>query len=56
MRCARDDFQHKQLIYGYIEGPPSLREGIAELYNDVDPKNVLVTGGAIEANLPSLEL
>jgi aspartate/methionine/tyrosine aminotransferase len=48
-----DDFQHKQLTYGYIEGTPSLREGIADLYRDVDPKNVLVTGGSIEANFNS---
>ena len=48
-----EDFQHKPLTYGYIEGNPSLREGIAELYKDVNSKNVLVTGGAIEANFNS---
>ena len=47
------NFQHKQLTYGDIEGNPNLRKGIAELYKDVDPKNVLVTGGAIEANFNS---
>lgn len=48
-----EEFQHKQLTYGYIEGNPLLREGIADLYADVNPKNVLVTGGAIEANFNS---
>jgi aspartate/methionine/tyrosine aminotransferase len=48
-----EEFKHKQLTYGYIEGNPSLREGIANLYADVNPNNVLVTGGAIEANFNS---
>jgi len=48
-----EKFQHKQLTYGYIEGNPKLREGIANLYDDVKPDNVLVTGGAIEANFNS---
>jgi len=48
-----EEFQYKQLTYGYIEGDPLLREGIANLYVDVDPNNVLVTGGAIEANFNS---
>ena len=42
------------LTYGYIEGHPQLREGISKLYNHVDPENVLVTGGAIEANFNAL--
>ena len=48
-----EDFKNKPLTYGYIEGNPELRRGIAELYEDVDPDNVLVTGGAIEANFNS---
>jgi aspartate/methionine/tyrosine aminotransferase len=48
-----DDFQHKQLTYGFIEGNPDLRQGIANLYNNVNPNNVLVTGGAIEGNFNS---
>lgn len=39
-----------QLTYGWIEGSPQLRTGIAGLYDSVEPDNVLVTGGAIEAN------
>ena len=49
-----EGFKHKQLTYGHIEGDPNLRQGIANLYDDVDPANVLVTGGAIEANFNSL--
>lgn len=49
-----DEFKHKQLTYGYIEGHPDLRQGIADLYDDVKPENVLVTGGAIEANFNSM--
>ena len=48
-----EDFQHEQLTYGFIEGNPLLREGIAKFYDDVIPENVLVTGGAIEANFNS---
>jgi aspartate/methionine/tyrosine aminotransferase len=48
-----EEFQDNQLTYGYIEGNPALRDGISKLYNDVDPDNVLVTGGAIEANFNS---
>jgi aspartate/methionine/tyrosine aminotransferase len=46
-------FQEKQLTYGYIEGNPELREGLASTYKSVEPDNVLVTGGAIEANFNS---
>jgi len=48
-----DTLMDTQLNYGWIEGSPELREGIAKLYRDVDPENVLVTGGAIEANFNS---
>lgn len=49
-----EEFKHKPLTYGYIEGNPDLRQGIAGLYDDVKPDNVLVTGGAIEANFNSI--
>ena len=45
--------QDKALTYGYIEGYSELRKGLASLYDDVDPDNILVTGGAIEANFNS---
>jgi aspartate/methionine/tyrosine aminotransferase len=48
-----EEIMDTQLTYGWIEGSPELREGIAGLYRDVDPGNVLVTGGAIEANFNS---
>jgi len=44
------DIMDLQLTYGYIEGNPELRKGIANLYEHCDPEDVLVTGGAIEAN------
>jgi len=43
-----------QLTYGFIEGSPDLRTGISKLYDDVDSDNILVTGGAIEANFNAL--
>jgi len=45
-----DEFKDTQLTYGWIEGSRELRQGIADLYGDVDAGEVLVTGGAIEAN------
>jgi aspartate/methionine/tyrosine aminotransferase len=45
-----DEIMDVPLTYGHIEGAPSLREGITKLYQDVEPNNILVTGGAIEAN------
>ncbi len=48
-----EKFQEKALTYGYIEGYSKLREGLSKLYNDVNPKDILVTGGAIEANFNS---
>lgn len=45
-----DEIMDVQLTYGYIEGRPDLREGIARLYEDMEPENILVMGGAIEAN------
>jgi len=48
-----EEIMDRRLTYGWIEGSPELREGIAGLYGDVDPGDVLVTGGAIEANFNS---
>lgn len=45
-----DDFKTKQLTYGYINGSPKLREGIAKLYKHMTPENILLSGGAIGAN------
>jgi aspartate/methionine/tyrosine aminotransferase len=47
------EFEDKALTYGYIEGYDELRAGLSSLYSDVDPANILVTGGAIEANFNS---
>ena len=48
-----DRFQDKALTYGYIEGYSKLRAGLSSLYDDVDPDDILITGGAIEANFNS---
>lgn len=48
-----EKFKNKALTYGYIEGYSKLREGLANLYEDVNPNDILVTGGAIEANFNS---
>jgi len=49
-----DTFMDTPLTYGYIEGNPTLREGISRLYKQTSPDNVLVMGGAIEANFCTL--
>ena len=45
-----EEFKDTQLTYGFIEGSPDLRQGIANLYEHMKPENILVTGGAIGAN------
>lgn len=45
-----EDFKSKQLTYGYINGSPKLREGIANLYKTLKADNILLAGGAIGAN------
>jgi aspartate/methionine/tyrosine aminotransferase len=45
-----EEFGDTQLTYGHILGSPSLRRGIARLYYNLTPENILVTGGAIGAN------
>jgi aspartate/methionine/tyrosine aminotransferase len=51
---GEEDFFEKiaerKLTYGFIKGSPDLRERIAELYDDTNPENILVTRGAIDAN------
>jgi len=45
-----EEFQDTQLTYGYIPGSLPLRQGIADLYDDLGPENILLAGGAIGAN------
>ncbi len=45
-----EDLKETRLTYGFIEGSPELRQGLANLYDHVKPENVLVAGGAIGAN------
>ena len=44
------DLEGIKMTYGFVEGSPELREGISDLYESVEPENVLATGGAIGAN------
>jgi len=50
----REDFfqelKETQLTYGFIEGSPDLRQGLANLYDRMNSENILVAGGAIGAN------
>ncbi len=39
-----------RMTYGHIYGSPELKAGIANLYEDIDPENVIPTHGAIGAN------
>jgi len=39
-----------KLTYGFVEGLPDLRRGIAKFYEHMKPENILVTNGAIGAN------
>jgi len=38
------------LTYGYVEGFPELKEGLARFYNNVIPEGIFITNGAIDAN------
>ncbi|MFM1651049.1 aminotransferase [Brevibacillus sp. B_LB10_24] len=40
----------KKLTYGHIEGSPEFKSLVANLYDSVDPQNVLVMNGGIAAN------
>jgi len=45
-----EELEGLQLTYGFIEGSPDLRQGIANLYDDMKRENILVAGGSIGAN------
>ena len=40
----------KRLIYGWIHGSPELNGGIARLYKNLEPSDVVPTHGGISAN------
>ena len=42
--CAR------RMTYGYIEGAPAFRAGIARLYRNICPEEIVTTHGAAGAN------
>jgi len=45
-----EELKETQLTYGFVDGFPDLREGIAKLYKNKKPENILTAGGAIGAN------
>ena len=45
-----EELKKTQLTYGFIKGSPNLRQGLANLYDHMEPENILVAGGAIGAN------
>lgn len=45
-----EELKETQLTYGFVDGSPELRKGIAKLYKNMKPENILVSGGAIGAN------
>ncbi len=45
-----EELKETQLTYGFIEGSPDLRQGLANLYRHMKVENILVAGGAIGAN------
>lgn len=45
-----EELKDMQLTYGFIEGSPDLRQGLANLYDNMKPENILLAGGSIGAN------
>lgn len=45
-----NEFSSQRLTYGYIEGNPSLKEGICSLYHTLKPDEIVPTHGAAGAN------
>lgn len=49
-----DEVSQKRLDYGWIEGSPDFKEGVASLYRTVTPEQILQTNGATGGNLLAL--
>ena len=45
-----EELKEMQLTYGFIEGSPDLRQGLANLYKNMKPESILLANGAIGAN------
>lgn len=45
-----EEIKRMQLTYGDIKGSAAFKKGVSSLYDNVDPKNVLPSHGAIGAN------
>ncbi|MEM3550589.1 MAG: aminotransferase class I/II-fold pyridoxal phosphate-dependent enzyme [Candidatus Bathyarchaeia archaeon] len=52
IECERffNNFKKAQLTYGFVEGDPELRKGLASLYKNMRAENIITTLGAIGAN------
>jgi len=44
------NYKDTKLTYGFIPGSLELRKGLADLYENLGPENILMAGGAIGAN------
>ncbi|KPU62553.1 aminotransferase [Thermococcus sp. EP1] len=45
-----EEIKDLRLTYGYVEGLPELKEGLASFYKHVSAENIFPTHGAIDAN------
>jgi aspartate/methionine/tyrosine aminotransferase len=45
-----DDLKKAKLTYGFVEGDPELRNGLASMYKHMKAENIITTLGAIGAN------
>ena len=50
----QSDLLNVELVYGYTNGTPTLREKISKLYNGASPENILATSGSAEANFVAI--
>ncbi|EIQ81643.1 UNVERIFIED_CONTAM: aminotransferase [Streptococcus canis] len=48
------NLHQKPLNYGWIEGSPDFKKGVANLYQNLEPENILQTNGATGANFAVL--
>lgn len=45
-----EELKDLRLSYGFVDGSLDLRQGIANLYDNMKPENILIAGGGIGAN------
>jgi len=49
-----DEMMSTRLGYGHSNGSPELRSTVAQIYNGISEKNVMITNGSSEANLVTM--